>query len=97
MALLIGEFYHLILNGRTVPGASPLDGPGKQWGTVQIFPDDLMGLFVGIRKPAGDLLSLQMCIRDRSYAYPKSCIQKILFSLKNSVFIVIIERICENF
>ena len=58
MALLIGEFYHLILNGRTVPGASPLDGPGKQWGTVQIFPDDLMGLFVGIRKPAGDLLSL---------------------------------------
>ena len=56
MAVLVGEPHHLVLNGGAVPGAHPLDGTGKEGGTVQIGPDDVVGLLVGVGDPAADLI-----------------------------------------
>ena len=58
MAGLIREFYYLILNGWAVTRTSSLNRTGKQWGTIQIIPDDLMGLLIRVSQPAGDLFLL---------------------------------------
>ena len=58
MSLLIREFHDLIFDGGTISGSGSLYITGKQRGSVYIFPDDLMGMLIGIGKPAGYLLSL---------------------------------------
>ena len=56
VAVLVGEAHHFVLNGRAVPGANPLNGAGEEGGTVQIGPDDVVGVLVGVGDPAADLV-----------------------------------------
>ncbi len=52
--LPIGKAHHPILDGGTVPRAHPLDNPGVEGGTIQILPDDLVGLGGAPGKIAGN-------------------------------------------
>ena len=58
MSGFICKSYHFVLDRRTVPRTGSLDHTGIQRGTIQIFPDDLMGFLVGIGQPAGYLIDL---------------------------------------
>ena len=62
MALFIRETFHFVLNGRTITGTDALDFSTEQCRPVKILPDDTVRLFICIRKPAGNLLPLQMLI-----------------------------------
>ena len=55
MSWLICEFHHLILDGRAVSGTGSLYNSRIDRRSVQIGTDDLMGFFIGIGKPAGNL------------------------------------------
>ena len=60
MAVLIREFHHFILDGRTIPGTGPFDRAGKERRPVQIVPDDLVGRLICIGQPAGHLVDLHI-------------------------------------
>ena len=63
VTVLIRKSYHLILDGRTVPWTGSLDHTGIQGRTVQVLPDDPVGLLVGVGQPTGDLLSFYVLLR----------------------------------
>ena len=58
MTIFISKFNHLILYGRTVAGTGSLNKTGKEGRSVQILPDDPVGLFICIGQPTGDLFPL---------------------------------------
>ena len=49
---LVREAGDLCLNGGTVPGPNALNDAAVHGGTVQILPDDPVGLLVGVGEPA---------------------------------------------
>ena len=49
---LLREPHHLVLDGGAVPRPHPLDHPGKQGGAVEVVPDHLVGVFIGVGEPA---------------------------------------------
>ena len=70
MPVLICKLNHLILNGGTISGACTLDNTGINGGSVKILPDNLMGLFIGIGEPTGDLRFLhrfRVCGKRKRY------------------------------
>ena len=58
MAVFIRKTDDLVFDGRAVTGSDAMNFPRILGGTHNIFPDDFMGLFVGIRKPAVPLISV---------------------------------------
>ena len=60
MPVLIRKFHHFIFNGRAVSWPRSLDHTGEERRAVQIGPDDLVGLLIGIGKPAGNLVDLHI-------------------------------------
>ena len=50
MSGFIGKPHHLVLDGWTIPGANAFHLAGIQGRTIQIFPDDMMGVSIGIRQ-----------------------------------------------
>ena len=53
--ILVGETVNLVLDGRAIARPDALNDPGEQRRTVQTAPDELVGAFVGMSDPAGDL------------------------------------------
>ncbi len=63
MPVLLLEPHHLVLYGRTVPGADPLDLSAEQRGPVQIVPDNPVGILVGVGDVAGNLFPVHSVMR----------------------------------
>ena len=61
MPRLIRKFYHLVLNGGTITRPRSFNNSRINRGSVQIGAYNLMGFFVGIGKPAGNLRLLNAC------------------------------------
>ena len=58
MPFFICKTYYLILNRRTVSGSCSVDHSGVKRRSIQIIPNDLMCLFIGVGEPAGFLRDL---------------------------------------
>ena len=58
MAVFICKTDDLVFNGRAVTGADAMNLSRILGGAHNIFPDDFMGFFIGIRKPAVPLISV---------------------------------------
>ena len=58
MAVLFPELDHLVFNGGAVSGTGTFNDARIYGRPVQIGPDDVMSLFIGIGQIAGDLVDL---------------------------------------
>ncbi|MEY3400073.1 MAG: hypothetical protein RLZZ486_541, partial [Actinomycetota bacterium] len=62
MAISVGEADHLVFDGRTIPRPHALDDPGVHGRFVEIGPDDVMRLLVGVSHPARHLFHVELSI-----------------------------------
>jgi hypothetical protein len=58
MTLLVGKSNDLVFDRGTIPGPYAIDVPGKHGRPMQVFPNDVVGLFVGPSDVAGHLRHL---------------------------------------
>ena len=65
MPVLARKAHHLILNGRAVPGANPLNHAAIEWAALDVVQNDPVGLGVGVGDPAFDLV-VHGCIRQKA-------------------------------
>ena len=48
MPLLVGKAHHFVLDRRTIPRPNPLDDSRIHWRLIEISPDQVMGVRVGV-------------------------------------------------
>ena len=89
MSVLICKSYYLIFNRRTISWSGSLNHSRIQRRTIQIRPDNLMRLLIGVSQPAGYLINLYILRICRKGKWHHSFITKLLFHFRkvNGTFV----------
>ena len=62
MPFLLGKAHHLVLDGGAIAGSHSLNHPTIHGRLIEVIPDNIVGLGVGVGDPAGQLFHVELLI-----------------------------------